>query len=215
MQEHLDEERTKQSSKLGSFLNSFLADILLFSVALVMMIITLLVIYMVCRQSKLKTFVTNIALQHAKGTEAACAKYQDIYYTCKMQWYIIGILLIIMLGMIYLVTNRIKKSSLFKECLFSNVTKVMFFISNTQSYVPIKLCKIAGSIHLFKIRGKLTPENIRFKKNWIWDVLEIDWKEISMTLNGNEINLPSSVIVPFIAKFRARKLPKNNCYCYT
>ena len=75
-----------------------------------------------------------------------------------------------------------------------------------QSYVPINLCKIAGSIHLFKIRGRLTPENIKFKKNWIWDVLEIDWKEVSMTLNGNEINLPRSVILPFRDKFRVRKL---------
>ena len=92
-------------------------------------------------------------------------------------------LLIILLGMIYLITNKIKKSILFGGSLFSNVTKVKLFISNTQSYVPINLCKIAGSIHLFKIRGRLTPENITFKKNWIWDVLEIDWKVVSMTLN--------------------------------
>ena len=56
LQEHIDEERTKQSSKFGSFLNSFLADILLFSAALVSIIITLVIIYVVCRQSKLKNF---------------------------------------------------------------------------------------------------------------------------------------------------------------
>ena len=81
----------------------------------------------------------------------------------------------------------------------------MLFISNARSYVPIKLCRIARSIHLFRRRGRLTPEHVRFKKNWIWEVLEIDWKDISMTLNGNEINLPHSVIIPFRDKFRARK----------
>ena len=115
-------------------------------------------------------------------------------------------LLVILLGMIYLVNKRMKKSSLFGGCLFSNVTNVMLFISNTQSYVPIYLCKIAGSIHLFKIRGRLTPENIKFQKNWIWDVLEIDWKEVNMTLNRNKIKLPMSVILPFRDMFRARKL---------
>ena len=75
-----------------------------------------------------------------------------------------------------------------------------------QSYVPVNLCKIAGSIHLFKIRGRLTPENIKLKKDLIWDVLEIDWREVNMTLNRNEINLQSSVILPFRDKFRARKL---------
>ena len=77
-----------------------------------------------------------------------------------------------MLGMLYLVTNKIKRSSLFKGSLFSNMTKVMFFISNTWCYVPIKLCRIARSMHLFRIRGRLTVENVRFKKNWIWDVLD-------------------------------------------
>ena len=146
IQEHIDEERTKQSSRFGSFLNSFLGDILLFSAALVTIILTLVVIYMVCRQSKLKTLVANITLQSVKGIEAADPRYQDIYYACKMQWYIIGLLLIILLGMVYLVTNKIRKPNLFGGHLFFNITKVMLFISNTQSYVPITLCKIAGSI---------------------------------------------------------------------
>ena len=90
------------------------------------MIITLVVIYMMCGQPKLKVLVANIALQCAKGVEA---DVNDMFCMCKAQWYIIGMLLIIMLGMLYLVANKIKKSSLFKGCLFSNVTKVMLFIS--------------------------------------------------------------------------------------
>ena len=139
---------------------------------------------MVCRQSKLKTLVANIALQHIKGIEAVDPRFQEIYCMCKMQWYIIGMFLIILLGMIYLVTKRVKKSSLFGGHLFSNIAKVMLFTSNMQSYVPINLCNIGGVYIFFKIRGRLTPENIKFKKNWIWDVLEIDWKEVNMTLNG-------------------------------
>ena len=161
---------------------------------------------MVCSQSKLKSLVANITLQHIRGTEAADPGFQDINCICKMQWYIVVMLLIILLGMIYLVTNRIRKSSLFGGHLFSNVTKEMLLISDIQLYVPVNLCKIARSIHQFKIRGKLTPESIKFKKNWIWDVLEVDWKEVKVTLNGNEINLPISVILPFRDKFRAKKL---------
>ena len=32
------------------------------------------------------------------------------------------------------------------------------FKSDAQYYVPVKLCRAAGSIHLFKITGKLTAE---------------------------------------------------------
>ena len=119
----------------GSFLNSFLPDILLFSAAMVTIIITLVVIYVVCEQSKLKTLAANIALQCIKGIEAADPRHQGIYCACKMQWYIIGMFLIILLGLVYLVTNKIKKSNLFGGHLFSNVTKVKLFISNTQLYV--------------------------------------------------------------------------------
>ena len=31
----------------------------------------------------------------------------------------------------------------------------MLFISDIQYYIPVKLCKTAGSIHLFKITGKI------------------------------------------------------------
>ena len=90
--------------------------------------------------------------------------------------------------------------------MFSNYTKILLLISNAHSYVPIKLCRVARSIHLFRIRGRLNPEHVRIKKNWIWDVLEIDWSEVSIMLNDNKIDLPSSVIIPFKERYRARKL---------
>ena len=155
-------------------------------------------------ESKLKALVTNIAMQRIKTVEAADMNY--MLCACKMQWYIIGMLTIITLGMLYLVTNKVRKSSFFKRCLFSNTTKILLFISNTHSYVPIKLCRVAGSIHLFRIRGRLNPENVKLKKNWIWDVLEIDWSNVSITLNDNKIDLPSSVIIPFKERCRARRL---------
>ena len=36
---------------------------------------------------------------------------------------------------------------------------------------------MAGSIHLFKFTGMLTPENVKLKKNIFWDVTGLDWKE--------------------------------------
>ena len=130
----------------------------------------------------------------------------DMLCTCKTQWYIMGMLIIITLGMLYLVTNKIRKSSFFKGHLFSNNTKILLSVSNTYSYVPIKLCRVAGSIHLFRLKGRLNSENVKLKKNWIWDVLEIDWANISITLNNKEIDFTSSVIIPFKERYRARRL---------
>ena len=155
-------------------------------------------------QPKLKALMTNIVMQRIKTVEAA--DVNDMLCTCKMQLYIIGMLTIITLGMLYLVTNKLRKSSFFKGHLFSNNAKILLFISNIHSYIPIKLCRVARSIHLFRIRGRLNPENVKLKKNWIWDVLEIDWSNVSITLNDNEIDVPSSVIIPFKERYRARRL---------
>ena len=78
------------------------------------------------------------------------------------------------------------------------------------------MCRVAGSIHLFRIRGRLNPENVKLKKNWIWDVLEIDWSNVSITLNDNKIDLLSLVIIPFKERYRAGRLLKTSgaILCY-
>ena len=196
-----DLDKPETNARFRSFLNSFLANVFIFAAMLITLIITLIIMYMLYGQSKLKALVTNIAMQRIKAVEAA-----DMSDMLCTQWYIMGMLMIITLGMLYLVTNKLIKTSFCKGHLFSNNTKILLFISNAHSYVSIKLCRVAGSIHLFHIKGRLNPENVKLKKNWIWDVLEIDWSDISITLNDNEINLPRSVIIPFKERYRARKL---------
>ena len=80
----------------------------------------------------------------------------------------------------------------------------MVFFSDVNQYLPTKLCKTIGSIHLFKIFGHLTPDQITLERKLLCDVVAIDWKEVLMTLNGNMVHLPTSVIIPLRDKFRLR-----------
>ena len=82
----------------------------------------------------------------------------------------------------------------------------MLFISDFQNYVPIKLCKAAGSIYLFKIKDMLKPEDIKLNKNYLWDRMEIDWKEVTVTFNDNKISLPRIVVVRLHDKIKVRRL---------
>ena len=85
----------------------------------------------------------------------------------------------------------------------------MVFISDVQNYIPIKLCKTTGSIHLFKITGTLKAENVKLNNNYIWDTLEIDWKEVTVTFYENKINLPRVVTFKLQDKIKVRCLMKN------
>ena len=63
---------------------------LIFTAALITLIITLIIIYMIYGQSKLKALLTNIAVQRIKAVGAG--DLSDMLSTCKMQWYIMGML---------------------------------------------------------------------------------------------------------------------------
>ena len=47
----------------------------------------------------------------------------------------------------------------------------------------LDLNKIAGNTHLFKLTGEMALDNVTFRKNWIWDVLEIRWDDTCIILN--------------------------------
>ena len=88
--------------------------------------------------------------------------------------------------------------------MFSNAVKIMIFILDIQYYVPKKLCKTEGSIHLFKITGMPKPENVKLHQNYILNTIEIEWKEVNMTFNSDKINLPKFVMIKFRDKFKIR-----------
>ena len=102
------------------------------------------------------------------------------------------------------IVNFTRKLKLFRGHLFSKTVKVLLFISDAQYYVQVKLCRTAGNIHSFKITGKLTPKHVKLKRNIIWNIIELNCKEVNMTLNRNKINLPASVIIPPRHKLKIR-----------
>ena len=86
-----------------------------------------------------------------------------------------------------------RKSKLCRGYRFSNIVKIVLFISDVQNYILINLCKTSGNLHLFKIKGMLKPEDIKLNKNYLWDTLEINWNGIKLSINGNEIDLPKII----------------------
>ena len=127
---------------------------------------------------KLKTVVTSLALQQIKHI-GRVAKHehismaQDIECTCKIQWYIILMLGFSIFGLVVFVILKSRKLK------FSQDTCSHPFISDTQYYVPTKLSRMEGNIHLFKIKGMLTPENVKLNRNIFLDIIELDWKEVN------------------------------------
>ena len=87
--------------------------------------------------------------------------------------------------------------------------KTVLYISDVQNYIPIKLCKTSGSIHLFRIQGTLKPGDIKLNRHYLWDTLEINWNGIKLMLNGNKIDLPKIITVKMQDKIKSQKNDKS------
>ena len=153
--------------------------------------------------------VISLALQQAK--EVRPEETNEGNYSCEgtTQFYIILALSIRIIGLVVFAILQVRTKKLCRGQLFSNVIKIMLFISDIQYYVPVKLCRTVGSIHLFKITGRLTIDKVRLNKHYVWYILEIDSSGIKVTFNGKVINLPKSITVKLWDKFRVRHMMGN------
>ena len=110
------------------------------------------------------------------------------------------------ISMAIVILLHYRKSKFCRGHRFSNIVKIVLFISDEQHYVPIKICKTSGRLHLFKITGTLTPEDLKLNRNYLWDTLEINWNKIKTAFNSNEIKLPKLVMIKMQDKIRVRRM---------
>ena len=202
--ETLDNKKEDDNFIGTSIFDNLAFNIFIFVTAIISVFVMFIVIKLIFKGEKMQVLVANLAT--IRGVKALG---KEIEIIDKEYWIIIIWLSIILLCMLFLVIEKLYRMPIFRKYHYSNTIKIMLFISDIKSYVPIKLCKTSGSIHLLKLAGNINKENIQLHKNPIWDIMEIDWRPVIITLSGNVINLPGSVIIPFRDKFKIRWIIKS------
>ena len=197
-------DKAQNNKPKNQFFDNIAIDIFLFVAAIISMLAVAAIIHLVCRHAKLKALLTGIAFQPVNQAEALVAQQTKEF--CTAQWYAIAALTVLTILLIVYICLSNQKCTLFKRTLYSNTVTIMLFYSDVRQYVPVKLCKSAGSIHLFQIYGQLDSDQIILEKNCLWDMIKIDWKEVFVTLNGTIIRIAKMVKVPLRDKYRLRPL---------
>ena len=144
----------------NTFLSSYVVDVILCVTGILTVILAFIITYILCRQSKLKSVVAYLALQHVKTVEAAAIKE---FNNCNLELIQLLIMLNLMLT-ILIVLAKLKKSKVFQGHIFTSMVKIKLFLANTLSYVPLELNSAAGNVHLFKLSGALAIEKFTLKK---------------------------------------------------
>ena len=202
--ETLDNEKENNRFIGSSIFGHLTFNVFIFVMAIISVFVMFIVIKLIFKGEKMQTLLANLAM--VRGAKAIT---EEIKIVDKEYWIIIIWLSIILLCVLFLTMEKLYRMFMFRKYHYSNTTKIMLFISDIKSYVTLKLCKTSGSIHLFKLTGSINKENIKLHKNTVWDVMEIDWRPVTITLSGNVINLPGSVIIPFRDKFKIRRIMKS------
>ena len=202
-QRHATQSDTFTSNK--NFFSNHIVNIFMVTSSIISIITITLVIYLFCKHKCIRTIVASLILHKIKEVEAnSYFNPETNNYECRTLAHV-GIILTV-LSMIIVMFLHYRRSRLCRGYKFSNAVKIMLFISDVQNYVPIKLCRTSGSIHLFKIQGTLKSEYIKLNRNYLWDTLEINWNKITIKSNDNKIDLPKIVAIKMQDKIKVRRL---------
>ena len=149
--QHEKSDSEEDFEKETSIFNHLAFNIFIFEMALILLIAAVTVIMLLFKGAKMQALITHLAMQKSvkaltEGTEI-CSNYE--------YWIIIAWLSLILLVIMFLIIDKVYKMPIFRKHQYSNTIKVLVFISNIKSYVPIKLCKTTGIIHLFKLTENL------------------------------------------------------------
>ena len=172
----LDKRENDKNSK-HSFFDNCIMDVFLCIATILSMIAIAAIVCIVYEHAKLKVLLTGIAFQPVRETDAISgSNNENEYCNCDAQWYTIAALASMIIGLILFILVTTRKCRIFRGQLFSNTVTVMLFFSGVNQYVPVKLCKMTGSIHLYKIFGHPTPDQITLERKLLQDVVKIDWE---------------------------------------
>ena len=123
--------------------------------AIISVIVMFIVIKLILKGEKMQMLLANLAM--IRGAKAIT---EEIRTVVKGYWIIITWLSIILLCVLFLTIEKLYRMPMFRKYHYSNTIKIMLLISDIKSYVPIKLCKTSGSIHLFKLTGNINKKNV-------------------------------------------------------
>ena len=146
--ENLDNEKEDDSFIGTSIFDHLAFNIFIFIMAIISVIVMFIVIKLIFKGEKMQMLLANLAM--IRGAKAIT---EEIKTVDKGYWIIIMWLSIILLCVLFLTIEKLYRMPMFRKYCYSNTIKIMLFISDIKSYVPLKLCKTSGSIHLFKLTG--------------------------------------------------------------
>ena len=143
---HLQQRHDVHTFSYKNFFLNQIVSIFMFTTSIISIVTIMLVIYLFHKHKHIRMIVASLILYKTKEKEANSKLNTEINNSeCGTLAYI-GMALTI-LNMATVIFLHFRKSKLCSGHRFSNVVKIVLFMSDVQNYILINLCKTSGSIH--------------------------------------------------------------------
>ena len=155
-----------------------------------------------CLSIKLQALISTIALTPiAKGD----AKPIHVKKVVCLNPHLTGLATVVtIVGLVMWLYAHCRHLTWFNEYKYNRTCALYIFLFNTYFYVPVKLKHLSGNMHMYKLKNAITPEQMSYHKSCLWDIIHFEWHSMHLCINGQPVNLPSSVNVPLKNKHLAR-----------
>ena len=89
---------------------------------------------------------------------------------------------------------------------YSRACTLYIFLYNSHFYVPLKIKRLTGHMHMYHIENPIIPEKLSFHRHCLWDSYVVNWGSMKLFVNGVPIQLPLSLTVPLRDKIKTRRM---------
>ena len=79
---------------------------------------------------------------------------------------------------------------------YSQACTLYIFLYNCHFYVLLKIKRLTGHMHMYRIENPIAPEKLSFHRHCLWDSFVVNWGSMKLYVNRIPVQLPLSLTVP-------------------
>ena len=204
----------------SSFLFSTILHIYTMAGSTLAILWTVPYIVFACKQRKMKSLLSAMAMHNLKAIEAASMKTAQetakpltmlevpakdtTKLICQDPWVSFVLTAVTIIGLVMCLYKHCKNYTLIKGHRFACICHIHLVISGTTRYVPIKIGQYIGSPFLFTYNQIPQANQVTLHKQCLWDNVHINWQNEQVRYKDKAVTLREHLNVPLIDKIRLR-----------
>lgn len=200
-------DMTKDKSGL-KWLSTYTVKVLIFITLLLSSLALMFGMHMACKNKKLGTLVTGLAMGPIRGANAKIIadELASTQFTCTFPWFNYIVIPVTLIAMAICLYRQLAKLNWWRGTRFERTSTVYLFLCKGCYFVPVKILRTTAGLHVISSIGELGSDNLSLSKNLIWDVMNVDWSTIVVTIKDRPTLLPRSIPLLLKDKIRVRRM---------